>query len=281
MLSDISAYLSPFIANGRQFIGALLGVFAIHLVFRVIVIPSLLKRGTDLHRNFIASRLGPKQVLSDADLPKEESNLFDDLTVRAVATVFALIVCPVAFYILFTCSPTLMSSIYERDFRTEKLFVWACAFFIWDLSVCLRDSYGALYVFHGAGALFVFGSGLHNGGFSHWMGTAVLLFEASTPLLHARKLYFGAIGWNPKRVKAQGGAKTDRVPEPPTGRALTLAFGLMFLFVRIIFGYPVSALYMYNMVRAIAAGNVHSVAVCSLVATLNAGFCVLNGFWMY
>lgn len=203
------------------------------------------------------------------------------MAVRLVATLFSLAAVPVSMYILATCTPTLMTDFYEKDPRSEILMIWTAAFFVWDLVICVKDDYGILYILHGASALFVFVAGMKPGGFCHWFATAVIVFESSTPFLHGRKIYFGSIGWNPKRAKAQGESKSDRIPEPPVGKALSIAFAVAFALSRIVFGYPSSLLYLYGLANTILSGEAHSVAVCCAIFVLNLFFCFLNGLWMY
>jgi len=185
----------------------------------------------------------------------------------------------VAVWILATADAAMLHDFYAFDARSEQLHVWTLAFFVWDSIICVKDNYGILYILHGIAAMTVYLAGLKRGGFLHWMGPAVILFEASTPFLHMRKAYYGSIGWNPKLDKAKGLVKTDRVSEPPTGKKLSLAFGVSFILVRLVWGIPVSILYQYQSLQLILSGEAHSVPICIMVMVLNAGFCVLNVFW--
>lgn len=59
--AELVDFISPVWTHRKEFFGAVLAYFATHLLIRVIVVPTLIKRGTDLHKNFIVSRLRPRQ----------------------------------------------------------------------------------------------------------------------------------------------------------------------------------------------------------------------------
>jgi hypothetical protein len=136
-------------------------------------------------------------------------------------------------------------------------------YFAWDCAICLLDGFGAAFIFHGVACLLVFTVALTP--FMHYMAYVALLFEASTPLLHARRMLIMA------------GATEGRLYS-----ATQAAFAAVFFAVRIAFGWVSCAVWFARMAREIAPGGVaHPQAPLMLLyAVLCGGLSLLNGVWM-
>lgn len=135
---------------------------------------------------------------------------------------------------------------------------------MWDCAICLLDGFGAAFIFHGVACLLVFTIALTP--FMHYMAYVALLFEASTPLLHARRMLIMA------------GAT-----EGALYHVTQAAFAAVFFAVRIAFGWVSCAFWFARMTREIApaGGGVHPQAPLMLLfVVLCGGLSLLNGVWM-
>ncbi|CAE7914374.1 unnamed protein product, partial [Symbiodinium sp. KB8] len=125
---------------------------------------------------------------------------WDNIRTRVMGTVYGLYTSIAAVYALLNCDPGLQSDLYAKDdFIQTFLVAVAAGWFIWDCIDCLlHPEWGLLFQVHGFVALGIFSGCLKP--FLHHTAAIVLLYEASTPLMHLRKtmLTFGYAEKYPK-----------------------------------------------------------------------------------
>lgn len=138
----------------------------------------------------------------------------------------------------------------------------AVGYFIWDVVLCLRESWGLDYLAHGVAVLSVYAAALYP--VFHHMACICLLFEASTPFLHVRKAML-SFGW----------AKTH----PAAFKASSLAFAGVFFLSRIVVGLGASAVWWGNMLQRLQTGEHHSLSIMVLFLVANTLLNGLNVMW--
>lgn len=189
-----------------------------------------------------------------------------DARTRIVATVMALHVTVLSLWGLFFSAEdaALASDLYGTTPLTRHLVDVAVGYFCWDVAVVLLDRMEAAFLFHGVACLAVFTGALPaaaHGGFLHHMALVTLLFEASTPLMHARQ------------VAIKAGASERTVT------AVSLAFMVVFLAARIVNGYSACWRWWWQVEALIASGKAHSVPLVRMYQVLCLGLSGLNGWW--
>jgi len=118
------------------------------------------------------------------------------------------------------------------------------------------------YLAHGIAVLSVYTAALFPV-FLH-MACICLLFEASTPFLHVRKMML-TFGWAKSRAAIFNTA--------------SLAFVGVFFLSRIVVGLWASGVWWVNMLERLQTGNHHSVTIMLLFLAANFLLCGLNVMW--
>jgi hypothetical protein len=138
-----------------------------------------------LYDFLLAKRLSEGKLQPSA-VAAARPELASGFRTSVVASVMALHVSSVALYGLLSADT---AAVLRHDFLAQTplsrhLCLVAVAYFLWDLAFCWQD--GPVFVVHGLACLAVF-----TGGMSPLFGRmamVTLLFEASTPFLHARRI---------------------------------------------------------------------------------------------
>jgi len=202
------------------------------------------------------------------DVAVAEKSL-QSIPTNLVATVHAVFAFVLAARGLLWPAPSLLaddgSSINLFGFSTRSQFSMAvsCGYFIWDLIVSVRYSFGAGFIAHAIACFFVYANSLP--GFLHYHGLFFLLFEASSPFLHVRwYLYLTGRDNSVMYTVAQ------------------TTFGLAFLVVRLLIGWPVSFYWWGDMLGLLSEGVgpwwtpvIIGYLTCNIVLNL------LNGYWFF
>ncbi len=149
---------------------------------------------------------------------------------------------------------------YDASPTSRTLTYSSCAYFVWDVLVCIMDGEGVGYHVHAWACLLTFFTGMQP--FLSGWAPFVLMFEASTPFLHIRK------------VMIQAGAASG-----PLWGVVNAAFGLTFLVFRIIIGYPGFFIMDCMLVNLLASGAAHNTAVVCQFLLLSVVLGGLNAWW--
>lgn len=99
------------------------------------------------------------------------------------------------------------------------------------------------------------------------MSQVVLLFEASTPFLHARKFML------------QAGYTTGAWATP--FMVVQASFAVAFFVSRILVGYVLVGAWALDLVAGLQAGTLHNPSVVKLYLGMSTALCALNGFWFF
>ena len=183
--------------------------------------------------------------------------------------------------------------LYATNALTEHLVHFGASFFVWDIVICVLDGEAAAYHFHAWACFLTFAFALvrclvvlyspfmrtrakssvtaplppnplqHP--FSHYMSLVVLLFEASTPFLHARKFMLQA-------------RLTDGAWATPF-MLVQVAFAGGFFLSRIMVGYTLVGLWAADLWAGLQAGTLHNPAVARLYLAMAVALSSLNAFW--
>jgi hypothetical protein len=235
----------------------------------------------------------------------DEAKLAVDARSRIVATIFSVHVAILSLYGLIAHdSAALERDVYGSTPLTAHLMRSAVAYFIWDIAVCAIDGYAVEWWIHAVACFCVFMASLVSRGacvltttgrrqpltptqpltlacspvvllpathpqrpFLHYMGLVTLLFEASTPFLHARMVLIKTNNTN------------NRVF--PIVQAL---FALSFFLARIAFGWwkcwgP--GQWNDHMNDLLDSGKAHIPAVVRMYQVNCVILSLLNGFWFF
>jgi hypothetical protein len=155
------------------------------------------------------------------------------------------------------------SALYGRSERSQTLFAVSTGYFMWDLITVLSNfhTYGFPFLLHAVACFGCYLMGQYP--FLNYYGAAFLLFELSTPFLQARHIFLLL------------GLKSH-----PVFPHIESAFGVAFIGCRILFGYPLSYMFIQDMRVLLASGKAHSNAVVYYNLAANVGLCALNAFWL-
>lgn len=181
-----------------------------------------------------------------------------------VATVHAAGVCAVIIpQLLNPDQEHVEDPIFGSNDFSKLLFHVSCGYFYFDLYMCITENWGFAYTFHGVACSLVFMSVQYP--FLHWYGMVFLLYELSTPLLHAR--------W----VLIKGGY-TKGLLYP----IVQYGFAAAFFVARIAVGWTVSATMLWpDVLNYLSSGNVHSFPITYLILFANLSLNTLNGYWFW
>jgi hypothetical protein len=138
----------------------------------------------------------------------------------------------------------------------------AVGYFIWDVVLCVRERWGLDYLFHGIAVLAVYCAALYP--FLHYMSCVCLLFEASTPFLHARKLMW-TFGWSDSH--------------PAVFHLTSMAFAGTFFVARIVVGLWATASWWMDMMEHLSSGEYHSLTVMIIFLVSSLLLNGLNVMW--
>lgn len=178
-----------------------------------------------------------------------------------VASAMAVYVSALSIWgLLQPSAAALRADLYAETALTRHLVNVAVAFFLYDCVLVPLDGAGAVFAVHGAACLFVFVGALHP--FLHYMAMVVLLFEASTPFLHARAALIDS------------GRASGAVFALVQG-----AFAATFIAVRIVVGWSVAWWWWWAVEALLARGAVHDVAIVRAYQAMCLVLSGLNGWW--
>lgn len=187
---------------------------------------------------------------------------YAELRTRAMGTAFALYASVLAGYVLLFDCPDPHDLYAVHPLVHTWVVGAAVGFFTWDVFMCLTEGWGAAFLMHGVAVLSVYLAGLY--GFVPFMACVCVLYEASTPFLHARKVMI-TLGW----------AKTH----PVVFGHLTTAFGLVFFLARIVVGLATSISWWTDMLTHLEDGTYHSFPVFIMYLVCNVLLSGLNIWW--
>ena len=157
-----------------------------------------------------------------------------EVGVRLVGCIHALVASALAARVYLAPDATISATaggdpIFGFSPRAQLVFTFSCAFFVWDVIVCVRDRWGAGFLAHAVACVFCYAAGMQP--FLHHIGCFFLCYEASTPLLHLR--------WFLRATRRRHSQCYARA---------SVAFGFVFGLVRIAFGLPISIAWWGRMV---------------------------------
>lgn len=178
---------------------------------------------------------------------------------QAICILMAVVVSSLSAWTLLT-APELERDFYLTTPVTSILVRVAVAFFVWDVYVCCTEWAGWAYLAHACACLLVFAAALKPT--LHYMAAVTLLFEASTPFLHARRAM----------IQAQSASG-------PLFQAVQLAFAASFFLARIGVGYWKCGVWWLQTNAVVASGGAHNPAIFRMYQALCLFLCGLNGWW--
>ena len=149
--------------------------------------------------------------------------------------------------------------------RAQAMFGVTTGFFVWDLFTILTDptQFDWPFLVHAVVCLSVYVLGQYP--IFHYYGSAFLLFELSTPALNLRKMLL-ALG----RKGTPLFVLTERT------------FGLLFLSARILFGLPISYLFLRDVRMLLSHPEIpHHRRALSFFILANLSMCTLNLYWFW
>ena len=187
---------------------------------------------------------------------------YASLRTRVMGTLFALYASGMAGYVLAFEGLDAHEFYAKHPLVLHWLVAPAVGFFTWDVITCTLEGWGLAYFVHGVAVLAVYTAGLY--GFLPYMACVCLLYEASTPFLHLRKV-----------MLSFGYAKSH----PDAFTAVTLVFALAFFLSRIVVGLSTSAFWWADMLTHLADGTYHSLPVYIMFLACNAVLSGLNIWW--
>jgi len=193
----------------------------------------------------------------------------DDLHVRFAAMLHAMFVADGAIRTALTFSDDILANPYYGYCDGCQFYnSVAAGYFLWDTFICIKHGWGFGYIMHGVLCAGCYVIVMHP--FVHYHATLFLLFELSTPFLHARGLLIDL-----KHTK------TKLFP------AVNYIFAFVFFCVRICWGLPFSwrtiTKPLWNAVVAGTPASEHGVpnwAAAYVWVGMN-GLNALNCFWFY
>lgn len=207
-----------------------------------------------------ALRIGCIKYLKGRKLSDEVSK---ELAVSLLGTVHAIVACALSIKVIAT--EPVPDSVYHRIDLSQTTFAVSAGYFAWDIYyVLLRDEkLDVAFAIHAVSCFFCYLFGQYP--FLNYWGVYFLLFELSTPFMHARKalLLLGRKDslWFPK---------------------IEAAFGASFAFARILVGIPMSALVWRDLLSLLnTPEKVHSAIVVYYYLVANTALCGLNMFWFW
>jgi len=206
------------------------------------------------------TRAGEQKVVDDA---------LADMYVRLNGIAHALVVSYGAIVGIRENGSVFFDDIFFATSDTSKLFcVIACGYFFWDLAICIKYGWGFAFVGHAVSCIIAYVLTL--GPFSQNFAMMCLLFELSTPLLHARWFFINT-------------DRTDSALWP----LVNYGFVFTFFFARIVFGWPLSIDWQRAVWTDLLSSTSSTIADANATAHAlfcsfsNAFLCLLNVYWMF
>ena len=190
----------------------------------------------------------------------EKANAFTWVT-SLTGLVHHFIICSLCFKKIFNSTPEIEGDkMYGADDGINKIFAIATAYFLWDLSVCLR--YGikdAGFIVHAFICMlcYLFGQGPY----LHWYGIRFLLFEISSIFLQIRSVL--------SCLEIKG----------LSIKYAELGFAFSFFVVRMLYGIPLSIAFWKDSIALLRSGKAHSLFVVWFYFVANIIVNILNTFW--
>jgi len=200
-----------------------------------------------------------------------ETETLADISVRTVAMVFSMVVSYGAVRLTLDPPPQFEQEPFAASspFATFYCAI-AAGYFVWDVVVTVYYGYGAQFLGHAVVMLMVELIALHP--FNQYIMSFSHLFEISTSFMNWRHLML------------VGGRQKSIFFAP-----VELIFGLVFMSIRILYGYTKSFLYVKDQMVGIygqgaaivkAKGEMF-VPVAWLTVALCISLCALNGYWFW
>jgi len=186
-----------------------------------------------------------------------------NIAVSMCGGLHAIVATAVGFHVLASKDPAIYTHAYGRSQISQTLFAFSSGYFAWDLAMCLanRDVFGYDFLFHASTCLVTYVLGQRP--FLNYYGAMFLMFEISTPFLHVRSFLL-----------------TTGRKDHPWFNFVQNCFGWSFLLVRILYGYPLSAYFLRDMIALYRADDVRSRFHFYFHVTANFCMCLLNAFWL-
>jgi len=114
-----------------------------------------------------------------------------DFAIRVVAFIHASVASVLCLHAILYAPKSVFENVYALYPAAELIFSLSTGYFLWDTLTCIFGGWGIGFIAHGIACTFVYASALYP--FLHYWGLFFLLYELSTPFLHARwmALQFG------------------------------------------------------------------------------------------
>ena len=233
--------------------GPPLAVFvALHVVFEFLI-PAVVPNVYDV--------LGERKLKGDGSARPSRAALARMARNALVASAMAVYVSVLSMVgLLAPSAVALRADFYSETLLSRHLVNVSVAFFLYDGVVVPLDGAGCVFFVHGIACLLIFTGGLHP--FLHHMGMVVLLFEASTPLLHARAAL----------INSGRGAGAAFL-------AVQAAFVAVFITVRVLVGWSACWAWWWAAEALVARGAAHDVPIVRMYQAVCLLLCTLNGWW--
>eukprot|EP00697_Spironema_sp_BW2_P009933 gnl/Spiro4/24971_TR12418_c0_g1_i1.p1 gnl/Spiro4/24971_TR12418_c0_g1~~gnl/Spiro4/24971_TR12418_c0_g1_i1.p1 ORF type:complete len:314 (-),score=62.64 gnl/Spiro4/24971_TR12418_c0_g1_i1:78-1019(-) len=192
---------------------------------------------------------------------------YSSVCTRVVAFVFTLTALVGASYVLLIAPQSVRNDFHAEFEPARAVCAWAIGYFLWDLVVCLYEGWGWGFLMHAVCCLFVYTGSQQN--FMLWMGCSCLLYELSTPFLHAVAI-LRAVGHDSGSLF----------------RLCSLLFTICFGGVRIVWAIPINIEFCKTLLSAVvscsrgeACHPGYSAVLYVSYAVINCLLTVLNCFW--
>jgi hypothetical protein len=183
-----------------------------------------------------------------------------ELAVSVASTIHAIVACLLSLKVITTKERP--PSLYERFDHSQLTFAISSGYFIWDLFIVVFvEKFDPAFLIHALSCLLCYVFGQFP--FLNYWGVYFLLFELSTPLLHARKALFLL--------------ENDK---SPWFGVVENGFALSFFIARIAVGLPMSVMVWRDLLDLLKRPHeVHSHFVVYYYLLANTALCGLNVMW--
>lgn len=222
-----------------------------------------------------ASRVGPRIALTMLNHPPAELKheglskiVKRDLEISFAGTIHAVFASAMSLWISLTPDQAIrgweLQALYAYSPRSQFLFGVSTGYFFWDLWTILTNEgqFSVPFLIHAITCIFSYWFAQKP--FLHYWGCYFLLYELSTPCLHARKamLSLDMKSW-------------------PSFASIEKAFGMIFIFARVVVGFPVSFLFWRQMHALMTSESFgpHNRYVVYFYLLANTSITGLNIYW--
>jgi len=207
---------------------------------------------------------GTKPATTDEELRKrkeKKDRVINDLPIRCVSFLHAVIISQgcARRLLISEYDEALKTDFYGFDAESQFYFGIAAGYFLWDMLVSIWFQWGIGFVAHGISCFFVYGFSQYP--FLHYWGLYFLLYELSTPFLHAR--------WFLIAIKQKGAILT----------LIQLCFVGAFVSMRLVLGSIASYTWWGLMLKLLESGQAHSNVVVIMYLCCNVVLNALNWYW--